>query len=379
MADTIKIGSLDISAFKVGSDDCKIYLGDTLLYSGGTTPPTPTYKWVSYNEGDTIPSKLFYGVKLYLDLGADNEIDFQDTQQGGRGIVFMYVAEADGWYGIDIDTSSEIDLSSYYDSSEGCYIVLFSDLGYGGSPIIYPSEQFEFDVQLYEESQPTPPPSTELQWVTYSIGDTIPNDTYIFGIKGNGDSIGYNIYGEYLKFTPDRNRVDVEIVDAVSLLTCYSDNPFISEDLEYVLSAISCSNCVVQGNTLSYGGTSIQLLTYPTNPQLVTLSEGDTIPEGYVFGASGYSQEIGSASDILQIGTDSDNCVTLGHGAPTRAPEFTAYLYVVSNGTATMADDWMGKSKKVLFPNYSGAQHYYYEDGTKTVPFDVALYMIQIT
>ena len=36
----IKIGNLDISAFKVGSDDCKVYLGDTLLYSGGTTPQT---------------------------------------------------------------------------------------------------------------------------------------------------------------------------------------------------------------------------------------------------------------------------------------------------------------------------------------------------
>ena len=40
MADTIKIGNLDISAFKVGSSDCKIYLGDTLLYPQ-STPPTP--------------------------------------------------------------------------------------------------------------------------------------------------------------------------------------------------------------------------------------------------------------------------------------------------------------------------------------------------
>ena len=32
----IKLGNLDISSFKVGSDDCKIYLVDTLLYSGGT-------------------------------------------------------------------------------------------------------------------------------------------------------------------------------------------------------------------------------------------------------------------------------------------------------------------------------------------------------
>ena len=42
MADTIKIGSLDISAFKVGSDDCKIYLGDTLLY-----PQTISYKLIA--------------------------------------------------------------------------------------------------------------------------------------------------------------------------------------------------------------------------------------------------------------------------------------------------------------------------------------------
>lgn len=38
MADGIKIGNLDISAFKVGSDDCKVYLGDTLLYQNEPTP-----------------------------------------------------------------------------------------------------------------------------------------------------------------------------------------------------------------------------------------------------------------------------------------------------------------------------------------------------
>ena len=43
MADTIKIGSLDISAFKVGSDDCKVYLGGTLLYPQGE-PPTPVFE-----------------------------------------------------------------------------------------------------------------------------------------------------------------------------------------------------------------------------------------------------------------------------------------------------------------------------------------------
>lgn len=48
MADSIKIGSLDISAFKVGSDDCKIYLGDTLLY-----PQALSYKLVAQYSDTT--------------------------------------------------------------------------------------------------------------------------------------------------------------------------------------------------------------------------------------------------------------------------------------------------------------------------------------
>lgn len=61
MADTIKIGSLDISAFKVGSDDCKVYLGDTLLYPQGQPQ---TLQWVTFSNGDTIPSDLqIYGIK----------------------------------------------------------------------------------------------------------------------------------------------------------------------------------------------------------------------------------------------------------------------------------------------------------------------------
>ena len=40
MSNTIKIGNLDISSFKVGGADCSIYLGDTKLYPQ-STPPTP--------------------------------------------------------------------------------------------------------------------------------------------------------------------------------------------------------------------------------------------------------------------------------------------------------------------------------------------------
>ena len=42
MADTIKIGNLDINSFKVGGADCSIYLGDTKLYPSEEPTPTPT-------------------------------------------------------------------------------------------------------------------------------------------------------------------------------------------------------------------------------------------------------------------------------------------------------------------------------------------------
>lgn len=267
MADSIKIGSLDISAFKVGSSDCKIYLGDTLLYPQSPTPPTPTYKWVSYNEGDTVPSTTFYGVKLYgLDL--DGEIDF--STDGHSGVAFIFDTSSGEWTAIDLASYDPIDISEYFDYTEGCYIIYFSDLGYGGLPINYPmpSESFEFDVQLYEEHVPT------LQWVTFSAGDTIPQSK-VYGFKGDSQTVG----------------------------------------------------------SLSY--------------------------------------------NILEIGTDSNNCVTFGHGAPTRAPQWEAFFYLVSNGTPSYVNSWDSGLETFIFSDYasSGVEEYYYEDGTKTVPFDCQLYI----
>ena len=59
----IKLGNIDAKYIKVGSDDCKVYLGNTLLYPQGQ-PPTPTLQWVTFSNGDTIPSDLqIYGIK----------------------------------------------------------------------------------------------------------------------------------------------------------------------------------------------------------------------------------------------------------------------------------------------------------------------------
>lgn len=50
MANEIKLGSLNISAFKVGSGDCTVYLGSTLLY------PTFQGKWLATYSGGTTSS-----------------------------------------------------------------------------------------------------------------------------------------------------------------------------------------------------------------------------------------------------------------------------------------------------------------------------------
>lgn len=61
MADSVRIGNTDISSFKVGSEDCKVYLGSTLLYPQSQPQ---TLQWVTFSNGDTIPSDLeIYGIK----------------------------------------------------------------------------------------------------------------------------------------------------------------------------------------------------------------------------------------------------------------------------------------------------------------------------
>ncbi len=57
----IKIGSQNIT-LKLGSADVSAaYIGSTLVYSASTQP---TLQWVTFSNGDTIPSDLqIYGIK----------------------------------------------------------------------------------------------------------------------------------------------------------------------------------------------------------------------------------------------------------------------------------------------------------------------------
>lgn len=116
----MKIGNLDISAFKVGGNDCSIYLGDVKLYPTGSTP---TLQWVTFTNGDTIPSDLqIYGIKgvvNYLSKVFDDYSQPIFVENAGRNKYSIIIG------GIDNPCYSEYDILSntsveYTFSDIGC-------------------------------------------------------------------------------------------------------------------------------------------------------------------------------------------------------------------------------------------------------------------
>jgi len=122
MADSIKIGNLDISAFKVGSSDCKVYLGDTLLYPQ-SQPPAPTGYTYSVTiqgleNGDT--TTISWDARIHIDHNVGNG-------------TYTYTTTYDT-IAVDIDRVANYDLDySHLDLySGGSQTVTFTYQGGGG-------------------------------------------------------------------------------------------------------------------------------------------------------------------------------------------------------------------------------------------------------
>lgn len=121
MADGIKIGNLDISAFKVGSSDCKVYLGDVKLY-----PQTPLHeyveiggvKWATMNVGATSVTDT----GLYFQWG---DISGYTASQVGSGSGQKYFGWADYKYCSGAGTSSSA--MTKYNSTDGKTVLEASD------------------------------------------------------------------------------------------------------------------------------------------------------------------------------------------------------------------------------------------------------------
>ncbi len=107
-------------------------------------------QWQSYYAGDTVPSGVINGVRLYQNQGG---IVVFSGDSGTITFEFdgMDWAATDGNY-------DPVDISGYYDGNDGTYTIAFSDLGYTyGMEITTPSpdldETFQFDLDLYALTQ----------------------------------------------------------------------------------------------------------------------------------------------------------------------------------------------------------------------------------
>lgn len=114
----VKIGNNDIT-LKLGSSDVTAaYIGDTLVYSGGT-PPTPTLQWVTFTNElpphDESNMTQIYGIRfnsLDVDTCGESISIFNEVTEtsatingAGRGKVNFY-----SWDGCDAISSSNEDI-----------------------------------------------------------------------------------------------------------------------------------------------------------------------------------------------------------------------------------------------------------------------------
>jgi len=301
MADTIKIGSLDISAFKVGSSDCKVYLGDTLLYP--TTPPTPTFKWIATYTGGTTSSAECDSTSAIT----QNEINLTDLVSVEIGNCVTSIGEraffvCDSLISIDIpDSVTTIGSRAFSNCFSitsvtiGSGITYISDGAFYSCPslssitfeattpptlgvsafygstcqILVPAQSVDaykagsgwYEYASRIQALPTPTP----QWVTFSNGDTIPSDLQIYGIKGivNGLSSVFSDYTDDIIVEDEsHNMYGVHIGGYYG--GCYEKSGIASNtSVEYIFSNIGCSDSyTVSSKTIANMSNDIQLYIY---------------------------------------------------------------------------------------------------------------------
>lgn len=89
MANTIKIGTLDIDAIKIGSVSVDaVYVGNTLVYGGSTPPPTPTPTWTLVDDTFSTPAKI----KVDYSLVDENDSEYA-VSTNGLILSILYISQ----------------------------------------------------------------------------------------------------------------------------------------------------------------------------------------------------------------------------------------------------------------------------------------------
>ena len=276
---SLKIGNLDIQAIKVGSADCKVYIGNELLYPSGFTgkfkatyASGPDYTLdcdgeTTLSTGNTRPSGYEYSAMTEAVIGNCVTSIGSSAFEGCRSLTSIYIPSGVTSIGgatfsgctsltaIDIPSGvTSIGTNTFRSCTSLTSVTVNATTppSLGGStfdntnncPIYVPAAS----VETYKAAsgwstyasriQAIPTPS--LTWVQFNSGDTI-NGLDIYGIRG----VAYDIYstfslvslaGSPIQFEFTRNRIDVNISN------CYSETITPETNVEYVFSDIGCSD-----------------------------------------------------------------------------------------------------------------------------------------
>lgn len=128
---SIKIGNIDISSFKVGSADCRVYLGDTCVYSGDT--PTPT----GYTYSVTIQG-LENDDTTRIRWCDENGSCFKTDSNVGNGIYTVSTATDSIHVQVDWVSNYDLDSDSFGLLSGDSKTVIFTYQGGGGGLVQIP-------------------------------------------------------------------------------------------------------------------------------------------------------------------------------------------------------------------------------------------------
>ena len=302
MANGIKIGNLDISAFKVGDSDCKVYLGDTLLYE--PTPPGFQGKWLATYTGGTTTSAEC-GASSAITSGEITKTNLVSVEVGqcvtsigdmafemcsrltsctiGNNVTSIgdsafYQCSSLTSIEIPDSVTSIVDFAFYSCinlTSVTCLATTPPTIGFdvfgntNNCPIYVPSQSVNAYKTANEWSsyasriQAIPTPTT-LQWVTFNGGDSI-YDINIYGIKGTVSEIAktFNVYGGD---TITVNGMDCGFVPGRYCLEigggCYAEEVSGSDNIELIFSNIGCSDYYTGFSSIGYDSGPIQLYIY---------------------------------------------------------------------------------------------------------------------
>lgn len=124
MGDTIKIGNLDISSFKVGRDDCSIYLGDVKLYPQTNLPYDAEIEYLESTGTQWINTNVFANLNTIVELEGAMTTVFNDN---------VFIGGDEGGSTLNsfvIESYKHLGFLLCLDGRAPCFVSRFSDTNY---------------------------------------------------------------------------------------------------------------------------------------------------------------------------------------------------------------------------------------------------------